>query len=343
MDNTMAVSQPVETQMNAPIKTLGVPEISLDPMDFQKELAKIAAEQGLTVDKTSGNAVPVGTPVNTAIQTQPQVINAVQAITQPATTQAVTQPIPDKFKTSEGQPDVVKIEKSYMHAEEALKRYQDKESELRRKQAEVQKLQTQQYVPQQNGYVPPQTQNNGQFSPAYINERLNALKDPGAVIYEAANLAYIQATADAETKFGAQVQNLQARLEGQDRNRELERIAKDDPWVMSQEGIDVLSQLRAEFPHLNQSPTPWAEAYDKHLAIRSRQGFVASGTTHLPQAQTVKAPPSPVNANASTPSFNLGRIAENKSDLNSFLNSLPNDAARAAFWANALPGANKGV
>ena len=93
-ENTMTVSTPVEVQMSNPV-TPSVPEINTDPSAFQQELAKIAAEQGQKLE--NGNVVPI-TPI-----IEPQ--TPTQAVVQP---QATTQPqvnVPEKFQTSDGQPD----------------------------------------------------------------------------------------------------------------------------------------------------------------------------------------------------------------------------------------------
>lgn len=317
MENTMTVDATPETPINLPVASTP-PDISLNPADFQKELAKIADEKGLKL--VDGNAVPKAEPV---------------AVAQPTPTQvpAAAQPeVPEKFKTPEGQVDVQKVEKSILHADDALKLYREKETELRKQMQTVHNLQTQ--VPAQS---PQQFLNPQAITPEAINQALEQTKNPGQVLLQLQQMtyqaAYNQALADARV----QVDQVNARLESDARGRELQAIANIDPWVFSNEGMNKLTEIRQQYPWINQSPEPWKEAYDKHLALQAKAKLTGSVQMPNPTAQTVMAPATPVGAvpqAQKTQTINIDKLAQNPAKLNAYLNSL-SPAQQDAFWSNA--------
>lgn len=214
---------------------------------------------------------------------------------QPAT--APVTPVPEKFKTPEGEIDEAKVHKSTMAAEEALQKYLEKERQLRMKQNEVAALQKGQPVPATPAAVP-------------ANVQLSALEIQVAqdMINEAAALGYQMPQAQAIAQARVQVrlfeasrsadhnmtEQLRQRIEDQDRRRELESIAKDDQSVFSPEGIEALSRIRQENPWVNQAPNPWQVAYDLHLASQTKTQRLKGTVSPTPTGLTAKAPPTPV-------------------------------------------------
>jgi len=346
MENTMSVTTPTETQISNPVTPV-IPDISLNPMDFQKEMAKIAAEHGMKLE--GGNVVPaaMGPTDGNVVQTQTQKAElpaGPKAAAQPIPLQAAEQPrVPEKFQTSDGQVDLEKVAKSTINAEEALKRYQDLEVELRRKQNEVNalKLNPVQVEPQQPVPQAMQTQQVSQLTPELINKALEDTKNPGKVLLDLLAIRDQAVYSQARTDIMAEVSPLKARVENQQRQAELQTIADRDPWVFSEEGIKALSAVRASKPWLNSAPEPWLEAYKDVLATREMQKSGSQVLTPTPTASTVRAPATPVEAGnrtqAQAPS--LAQLANDPRALNKFLDSLPNEAARSAFWRSALPGA----
>lgn len=340
-DNTMVISTPQETQMNNPVVP-SVPDISLDPMDFQKEIAKIAAETGQTI--TNGNVVPAQEPTQPV---QAEVQPPVENISIPATPQPVQ--VPPKFQTPDGQVDLERVQKSTINAEAALEKYRALETELRQKQNEVNKLKTQTaqsfgqppvqtYTPPPQQPVNPWQQYQPQpLTPDVINQALAKSQNPGQILYETAQImaqsAYQQARQEAAQDFQA----LRDRFETKERLTELQTIADKDPWVFSDTGIQTLNAIRQAKPWLNNAPEPWMEAYKVYKADQVLSP-IPSVQTPTPQVGTVKAPPTPVQTavrtNQTMPNFaNMG-----KEDLNLMLDKMT-PQQQQQFWRTALPGA----
>lgn len=343
MENTMTVSQPTETQMSHPVVPT-VPDVSLDPMDFQKELAKIAAESGQKIE--NGNVVPAIEPM------QPQ------AVVQPEP-QATTQPVqvPQKFQTPDGQVDLQKVQQSTVNAEAALERYRALEVELRQKQNVVHKLQEQ--PPQQSPqrpqtapqYAPPpqQPQNpwqtfQPQLTPDVINQALAKSQNPGQILYETAQImandaaqrAYSQARMEAAQEY----QNLSQRFESKERMTELQGIADRDPWVFSDEGIKALGAIRQSKPWLNNAPEPWLEAYKVYKADQVLSP-ISQVQTQTPTVGTAKVPPTPVQTanrtnQAPLSSETIARMSQ--AEINAMLDKMT-PAQQQGFYRTFLPGA----
>ena len=240
------------------------------PGDFQKDLAMLQASQ--TPQQTPQEQMPPN----------PEQTGTVEPAQPP---QAEVTPVPDKFKNPDGSLNVEKVAKSTVDAEAALQKYLTMEKELRKTQNSVSTL---------SKGVPQPAHTEQQPPSSFAQQIEQDLKTAGAGevlarLFEAAReTAYNQAMGE--------IGEIRQETELTKRQRELESIAKDDPWVLSPDGFDALSKIRQARPWINGSQTPWTEAYRQHLAdqvIASRQ----TGQVHnpTPKGLAAKAPPTPVN------------------------------------------------
>ena len=304
-----------------------IPDVSLDPMDFQQEIQKIAAEKGVVI-MADGSVEPKDAPKEEVKEPEPQ------ADPQPEIAQAESQPeaevvVPEKFKDESGKADVEKVVKSTLSAEAALKKYVELEKELRKKQSEVHKLKT--TAPE----VQAQPQGNDLESLIAADLQANQ-QNPAKVL---AKWAYAIEQSAAQKAEQAKLEALrdieQFRQENAYRNmqEELREIAKNDSWVLSEEGVNTLAKIRDEIPHINNLPNPWSEAYKQHCAKQymlersNRQGNIST-----PKKMT--APAVPVNSanRSSTP-----KVFRNERELNSYLDTLDPKQVKA-FWDKNLAG-----
>lgn len=313
------------------VVTPQAPDIDTNPMSFQTEINKIAAEMGGEIKDgqfTPKTAVVVPTRTPEAVS-QPDKADQPTADAQPKVD------VPQKFQTPDGQVDVAKVEKSTLAAQEALNKYREMEKELRAAQNSVRDLKSPQTVPAPGT---PGMPTLDQITPEMIEQAIRQ-QGLGRTQLELAaiaqNTAYARARADFEAKFGG----LEERVESDQRIKELESIAENDPWVLSAEGIDTLKRIRSSNPHINMAPRPWTEAYDKYLAMEAKKKRQSQQVlTPTPKAPTAKAPATPVSA---------ARVAQVKGPnagdpkaLNAHLDKL-NAKEQEAFWDRVLPGRRK--
>lgn len=307
-----------------------IKDVSLDPMDFQKEIRKIADEKGVVI-QADGSLVPKDAPVQEQVQES-------QAAPQPEIPPAEAQPeikVPDKFKDESGKPDEAKIQKSTLSAEQALKKYVELEKELRKKQSEVHKLKTEVPVQPQMGMqqgndleqlIAKDLQDN-QANPAKV------LAKWAYAIEQASAARAEQAKKEALEIAMSEVSQFRQEAAYRKMQEELSDIAKNDPWVLSEEGVNSLMKMREENPHINSLPNPWSEAYDKYLASQVKiQRSAQTGNITTPKRPT--APPTPVGQSARSSSQ---KTFHTRQELNSYLDSL-DEKAQDAFWKNALKG-----
>lgn len=343
MEMTM-VTQPTEVDANVAPPAPVVPEISTDPMDFQKEINKIAAEMGVsikpdstvTTEPASSEAkVPVAEPVQPGIE-EPTIPEGTE---QPKTQAAdKTETVPDKFKAPDGGVDQGKLLKSSVHVEEALRRYQEKEAELKRTINNVNAL--------EKSAVQPQTQTQGQpqqvrglhdITPQMIEEEIK-LNGAGVALQKLSQLAYQQALNDARAQVSGEVEQIKSTVESRQRADELREIAKTDPWVFTEEGISTLAAIRQSKPHLNHARDPWKEAYRDYLAEKVLQQRSSSQVlTPTPKAPTAKAPATPVGAVNKTDQTKAQVNINDPKALNAYLDKLT-PAQQAEFWKRSIPG-----
>lgn len=258
-----------------------VPQFSGKPGNLMNDLAALAAEQA-----------PKEVPVMPQAEVNPQ----------PEITQVAPATVPEKFKAPDGSLDTAKLEKSLVNVEEALARYQDKEKQLRQKQNEVNNLSRYQAAPNVAPVQPvapnvqqvPLTAFEIQVAQDLVNEAAaNGYQMPhGQAIAQARVLVKMtEAKAAHEQSL---TESLRIKLEDQDRRKELEAIAQYDDSVLSPEGFDALSKIRELKPWINQSPTPWTEAYNYYLAEQTKAARLKGTVLPTPTGLTAKAPPTPV-------------------------------------------------
>ncbi len=273
----------MEASMEQPTQTPvapAVPEFTGKPGNLMNDLAALAAEQAIP-------AVPVAPQAE--VTPQPEITEQSPA---PAT-------VPEKFKAPDGSLDTAKLEKSTVNVEEALAKYLEKEKQLRQKMNEVNRLSGMPAPVAPAPVVPAATQQpltafEIQVAQDLINEAaLNGYQMPqGQAIAQARVLVKMtEAKAAHEQNL---TESLRVKLEDQDRRRELEEIAKYDDRVLSPEGFDAMSKIRDSKPWINQSPTPWTEAYNYYLAEQAKSARLKGTVLPTPTGLTAKAPPTPV-------------------------------------------------
>ena len=221
-----------------PKTTVHKQDISGKPEDIQKDLALLANQLN----------------PSEAVKTEPLQPNSANATPVPS------QAVPEKFKNPDGSVNVDRIEQSTVNAEEAYAKYRAKELELQKKMNEVSRLSRS--VPQTPGIpAQPEAPQPDSFE-AQIERDIQTL-GAGKVLaklFDAAKQA-------AKNEALADIQMIRQEAELDKRQRELDVIAKNDSWVLSEEGIETLGKIRSEKPWLNQSPTPWTEAYKDRKSV----------------------------------------------------------------------------
>ena len=304
--------------------TAETPGFSGASKDIMADLALLQKEQDGTVE----TAVP-------EVQAEVPQIEAQPA--QPDTKATATATVPEKFKAEDGSLDTAKLEKSTVDAEAALAKYAAKEKELRQKMNEVNNLSRQ--------TIPP---NVAPVAPAVNAVPLTAFEIQVAndLITEAAAYGYQmpqgQAIAQArvqvkmaEARHNAEAsltESLRVKLEDQDRRTELNAIAQYDQSVLSPEGFEALSRIREAKPWINQSPTPWTEAYNYYLAEQTRKSRQQGTVLPTPTGLTAKAPPTPVSPAPRAVVQSKGPNLASEADIMAHVKGLNDPKAEAAFW-----------
>lgn len=298
------------------------------PQDFAKDMAILAGQSP---------AAPVAPPTPAPAQpAQPP------AAATPAA-QAETQPpaVPEKFQNPDGTVNQERLEKSTVNVEAALEKYRQKEIELRRTQNNVNRLQQGLPVPpapvQPQVPTQPQQPAQGQRLADLLNAELAANpNNPGMVLEK---LAYAMREEARNAALG-QVADLQQEVELQKRDREVEAIGKHDSWVLTDQGFDTLTRIRAEKPWVNQHPNPWTQAYREHLAdqaMKQRLGSVVPMPT--PKGATAPVAPAVPTNRAPSPTPNLAGLS--KEQIDAHLNGKSLADQDAFFRAAGLPGIGK--
>lgn len=331
--STVVVQESVVDTSNGPVVATP-PHVSLEPTDFKSEIAKIAAEQGLIIN-AEGDAVPKDTPPTPAPQ----------ASAQPVPPLAAEQPpvqVPEKFQAPDGTADLAKIEKSTLSAEAAIAKYREKETELRKLQNAVNQAPqapqvTQPQVPQQAFSLP----ELAGITPQMVEEEIKA-NGAGVAVMKMVAIATQAAKQAALNETKSEVAQLRDTIESRQRVEQLQEIAKTDPWVYTEEGMNKLFEIRAAKPYLNAAPNPMDAAYREHLADQALKQRT-QGTVNMPTptAGTAKAPPTPVSAPPRSNSQDqLLQLANDPKRLNAYLDTLQ-PKAQEALWDKLFPNRKK--
>lgn len=265
-----------------------------DWKNMSQDLANIAAEISAKQPQVQ-DTTPIMEPV------QPQDKPTDQAIAAPATPE--TAKVPDKFLKSDGTVDQDRLLRSYVEAEKALKRAQNKPDQA--------------YQPEPTTAVP------GSFE-AEIETDLQKL-GAGKTLAKLFNAARQAGYQDARAEIGSFVE----RFEDYARTTELRAIGERDPWVFTDQGFNTLKSIREGNPWLNASPEPWKTAY----LLAKGQGVISTSPTsqvQTPTPKAVTAPPAPVTAADRTAPQTLKINDPNQ--LKTYLANLTPDQEKA-FWS----------
>lgn len=257
--------------------------------DFAKDMAVLQAEQGqpeqpkqIVIDRPA--QAPVTQPVQPAEPSQ-----QTPAVTQPVTPAAV----PEKFLTPDGKVDQEKLLKSYGEAERTLKRLQNQVSGQPVQQAQAPAPQQAQAPIQLTPFEAQVaqdifTQSGGPQNGGFTEQQAIAMARVQVRMLEAKHQADTAVTLSKVAQF-------EQTLEEQNRRNELSSLAKNQPWVMTPQGLDELRRVREENPLINQAQEPWKAAVIYLLGQRQLQGI--SGQVDIPTpTATQQAPAMPAIA-----------------------------------------------
>lgn len=281
-------AKPVETPFADSIQLTG---------DTAKDLAAIAKEQGLegVTDVNASGEIVQQAPTQ-PVQQQPQAVEQPAQAIQTAPQEVPQQTkVPDKFLTPDGKVDVPKLQKSEENVDAMIARYRAKEREAQQLQNRVNNPQPQQAIPMQQ--VQQQSMHPQMLTPLEIQMAQDLIMESRSFGQEmpqaqAIALARVQARA-LSARYEADNQRsseLSRRLEESERSRELQGLIEKDPELLSPGMEDKLWQIRQDKPWLNNSPTPWTEAYYVYRGMNPK-GHAGQVSTPTPMRPTVPQVP----------------------------------------------------
>lgn len=275
------------------------------------DLANIAKEMGVTLDARGNvveNPAPAAQPVPTPA---PAPVAPAPAPVQAADPKPVDTTVPPKFLKPDGTVDEAKVEKSTKSVEEMIAHYRAKEREAQQLQNRVNNPPAQpQAAPQPVPQAAPQIAPNAPLNQLERDIATAIFQDAaamGAPIAEGHAIALARAQIRvAEIKYAAEMdatKELRARVEDNERRRELQGLIDANPELLSAEMADTLWRVRQENPWLNQAPEPWKAAL---IHLQGTQGRAGQVQTPIPTGVTAKAPATPVTPVARVqPTVNL--------------------------------------
>ena len=320
-ENDVDVSEAVEVRPSE--NQTGFPEAELSG-NFQDDIQAIAAEQGVSIS-TGENEVVL--PEAEAVpEPEPTITEGDQGSAEAVATPEKEADVPEKFQDENGNVDVAKVEKSQLSAEQALAKYAETEKELRKVQNQAN--QTQESVPNQPSLNAPQTESLDSIAKQIEDEiKLNGT---GVALAKLMNVISEQ----AYQRSSADLSGLQGSIEGQKQRVELQRIAEQDSWVLSEKGFETLSQLRQENPWVDSSPSPWQTALElakgRGLAPSSKTSSLKGSPNPTPEGHQVVTPASGSrDLQAPKPTTDMN----NKEALFNKLDKMT-PAEEKAFWAS---------
>jgi hypothetical protein len=291
------------------------------PEDTQEEIKDdIPFGEQITKEVAEPTPEPVEEVAQTDVQEQ-------TPVAQEEATEVSTPEVPKKFQDDTGQIDVEKVVKSTMSAEEALQKYRETEKELRQKQNEAHRNQSQP-LPQQPGVSPLDVLSQQIGAELQRNGTEKGLAN---LLLEVKQLA----VQEARSQMEGEISNTNERLTTNDRQKELEAIAQQDPEVFSPQTYEAIQKTLRDKPYLLQSKTPFTDAYFHMKGQRQAQ----NGQVNTPKPKSTTAPATPVGgvrnvAPQVEPKINLDDTVQ----LNKYLDTLPQEK-QDEFWAKR--GINK--
>lgn len=297
-----------QTMTAPPATTVDATRLSFKEADFAADMARLAAEQGVTLTPKP-EAVQAATPPTPPAQPTPELAQAA------ATTEA-TMPVavPDKFKTPDGNIDTERLAKSTVNVEEALASYLAKEKELKRKMNEVRA--------QENAYINPPAA----IAPAQViptNASFAALldadiaKDGAGVVL--AKL-FTAAQESVEERVQKEISTLKSVNADNITRRQVEAIGKVDPWVFTPEGHSTLTKVLESQPYLLQAPDPYKAAYLLH---KGSQNVVSQSNSQVLTPTPIARPSAPMpTGQAASQTHNPIVKLETREDIDKHLSGL---------------------
>jgi hypothetical protein len=308
-----------------------VPDVGGDE-DFQRDIAAIAAEQGLSVGDDGVQAeMPVNEPQDEPEPEQPTEERETEEA--PATQEESTPEVPEKFQKEDGSVDAEKVRLS---TEAALARYEELQKKLGKVQNEVNQQQSTPTEPQQ-----PVQQSLNASDEVPLDNMAKQIEDEiklngtGVALAKLMNIAHETAYKRAK----ADISGIEGSIENQKQQAELRRIAEQDDWVLSEKGFDVLSKVRQENPWVDNSPTPWKTALElakgRGLAPSNSKTQSSSGKSNPKPEGTIVTPPSGTRVASTPKSENLASLP--KAELFAKLDKM-SEKDQDAFWrAQGVP------
>lgn len=322
-DEMIVIPETVDTAVvTAPVAK---PEsLSFKAEDFAADIAKLAAEQGVTV---SPKVEP---------PTQPE---------QPVTQAPVTPPVeatkvevPVKFQTPDGGVDTEKLAKSTMNVEEALAKYLEKERELARKRNEVKA--------QENAYINPPTPPNTPTPVIPVNTNFAAQLEAD-IAKEGAGVVLAKLFTAAQESVEERVQKEISSLKNVNAEntikQQIQAIGKSDPWVYTTEGISTLNQVLIEQPYLQTADDPYKAAY---LFYNGQKSVASKSSPQVLTPTPIARPSAPVPTGQAASQANNGMTPEAMFDKLTpgqkveFINRLPPNEQEKWFVKAGFPAFN---
>lgn len=300
-------------------------ELSFNPNDFAADIAKIAAEQGISLNTAVEADVPVVEPPTTPVQPE----------TATVTPEATKPEVPVKFQTPEGNIDIAKVEKSTMAADEALAKYLEKEKELKRKINEV-NTQKNAYINPPAAIAPtPEIQVNMSFAQQLDED----IKNQGAGVVLAK--LFTAAQQAAEEKLRGELDGIKSVNAESQTRLQVEAIGKKDPWVYTQNGLDTLTKILEDQPYLQNAKDPYKAAYLYH---KGSQSVVSQSSPQVLTPNPIARPSAPVQTGQAASQTNVSiegtfdRMTNNQKA--EFINKLPQAEQEKWFVRAGLPSFN---
>lgn len=172
--------------------------------------------------------------------------------------------VPEKFLTKDGKIDEQKLERSTQQLDhdvmKKLERYAElekKNTQLGQKLAESKKQEPTQQPPFS---PPPEPTLSDRFGEAWrkeINKKFATTDDPASLVIDIANQV-------SDAKVLSIRQDMEMRAQEQksrERQDKLAILAQKDPWVVSEEGYQAISDVMERKPWLWQSDDPYGDAF----------------------------------------------------------------------------------
>lgn len=298
--------------------------------DFARDMALIAKEMGVSEPQTAPMAEPAP-----EIELTPLTIETPQEPKQPEQPKATApviaeQPkveapqVPDKFKTPDGKVDESKLLKSFLEAEKALKREQNKNRQALPPAPAVPAPQNPQAVPVQNEAAP------NQYADPFVNQVENDIRTIGLAA-TLVKLAEAQHQATVKETIG-RVQSIEELAQEQAMTAELKAIAKRSPEIFTPQGLEELKRVRAENPEIKS----WTKAYVHYLG--EKQFNAAGDNPVMPSPKANTAPMVPVSAGNRFAATNTGNVPVAGADLERMLANMTPEQENE-FWKRNVPGA----